>query len=84
MGEIIKFKNSKKQNPFISSYIERWIFEDKNISWAAKRIVAYMLAMHKSGNIFVKDLYDMVPGQYKEQTSKAIKELKANYINLKA
>lgn len=82
MGKVIHFKKKQKQRAFVSANIERWIFEDDTISWAAKGVLAWMMATYNGSGIRVGDYLALTPPEHREQARKAIDELTQDYINL--
>ncbi len=81
MGDIIRFKPKENSRTFTNAYIERWIFEDTSLSWAAKGLLAYLLAVQHS-DIRVKDTTEMCPEEFVPQMKRAIQELTEDYINI--
>ncbi len=83
MGRLLKFKRPKKEPAFCSGFIEPWIFEDDDISWAAKGILAYIVATQRDEETTpIGNILNMVPPRYFPQAREAIKELTGEYLNL--
>ena len=77
---VIKKKSERRL--FVNAYIERWVFEEKSLSWADKGLLAYMLATQNEGSVN-QELWDMAPPEYRQQYKDAVKELiSVGYVDM--
>lgn len=81
MGNIIKFQEGKKRPKKLDTRkIDKEVFLDPKLSWAAKGIMAYVLAAGR--RVEINELTELAPGDL--SINKAIQDLyKGGYIDLK-
>lgn len=81
MGDIIQLQGKKKSPKKLdTTKIDKWVFLDTRLSWAAKGIMTYVLAAGR--RVEINELVELAAGDL--FINKAIQELfKSGYIDLK-